>query len=286
MRPIARLIAFAFAACLAAAACMGSARSGVHQMARGAVARGAGDGRVAQDLHLGDASARARPHAARSRDPGPQDPGARAGRVRADASRLRAGIEHRAARRAGQEARRRPSCDARRDRAEVRRAGQRAARDLGPRDRVRRLSAAQERHHGAGDAVLLRPPQGHVPPGIPLRAEDAGGGPHQARRHAQLLGRRHGAHAVPALRVLQARRRFRRRRQEGHLEFGARRARLRGAAARQQGLAARHALGIRGARAQGCRLHPGHSGEHAAGQRVAAARLCRRPRAPAEPSPR
>ena len=80
-------------------------------------------------------------------------------------------------------------------------------------------------------------------------AEDPGGGPRQARRHAQLLGRRDGADAVPAVGVLQARRRFRRRRPPQHLDLGAGRARLGRAAARQQGLAARQALGLRGARA-------------------------------------
>ena len=47
---------------------------------------------------------------------------------------------------------------------------QRAARDLGPRDRVRRLQAAQARHHRARHPGLLRPPQGHVPAGAALRA--------------------------------------------------------------------------------------------------------------------
>src|SRR5215467_2271756 len=88
------------------------------------------------------------------------------------------------ARLAEQEARRRSPCDTRCHRAEARRSGQRAAGDLGPRDRLRRLSAAQERNHGAGDASLLRPAQGHVPPGAAVRFQDAGGGPRQARRHA------------------------------------------------------------------------------------------------------
>ncbi len=53
-----------------------------------------------------------------------------------------------------------------------------------------------------------------------------------------------GPHAISAVRVLQARRRSRRRRQSRHLEFGAGRAGLRRAATRQQGLAARRALGL------------------------------------------
>src|SRR5215510_7428223 len=42
---------------------LGGARPGFHQMAGRAVARGREAGRVAQDLHRGDASARARSHA-------------------------------------------------------------------------------------------------------------------------------------------------------------------------------------------------------------------------------
>src|SRR5204862_43318 len=49
---------------------------------------------------------------------------------------------------------------------------------------------------------------------------------------------------------------------------------LGGGAARRQGLAARHALGLRGARAQGRRLHDQRARNHAAGRRVAQARLC------------
>ena len=181
---------------------------------------------------------------------------ARPGRVRADAGRLHQGGEHRPARRAGEEAFRRAQPYAGGDRAEIRRARKHAAGDLGARDRVRRLQAAEERHHRARHPGLLRAAQGHVPAGAALRAQDAGGGPHQARRHEELLGRRHGADPVPAVGVLQARRRLRRRRQEGHLEFGARRARLRRAAAPAQGLAARHPLGLRGARAAGASTAP------------------------------
>ena len=66
----------------------------------------------------------------------------------------------------------------------------------------------------------------------------------RARGHAQLLGRRDGSHPVPAVGILQARRRLRRRRPPRHLELGAGCARLGGAAARRQGLAARRALGL------------------------------------------
>ena len=61
---------------------------------------------------------------------------------------------------------------------------------------------------------------------------------------ALVLGRRHRADAIPAVRILQARRRFRRRRPHRHLAFGAGCARLRRPATRQQGLAARPALGL------------------------------------------
>ena len=46
-----------------------------------------------------------------------------------------------------------------------------------------------------------------------------------------------------------------------------------GQAARRQGLAARPALGLRGASAGQCRLHHRHSGQHAADRRMAQARL-------------
>ena len=249
-------------------------RAGVPEMARRAVAAGPGHGRLAQDLRGGDARARARPDLAGPRVAGPAGrAAARPGRVRADAGRLHQGGEHRPARGAGEEAFRRPQPYAGGDRAEIRRARKHAAGDLGARDRVRRLQAAEGRHHRARHPGLLRPAQGHVPAGAALRAQDAGGGPHQARRYAELLGRRHGTDPVPAVGVLQARRRLRRRRQEGHLEFGARRARLRRATAPAQGLATRHPVGLRGARPARHRLHHRRSRAHAAGRRVAQAGL-------------
>ena len=88
-------------------------RTGVSALARIAVAAGAGHGHLAQDLRRGDPRRRARSDAARPRNSGPPGPAAaRPGRVRADAGRLHQGGEHRAARRAGQEARR-PSTRAR-----------------------------------------------------------------------------------------------------------------------------------------------------------------------------
>ena len=89
-----------------------------------------------------------------------------------------------------------------------------------------------------------------------------------------VLGRRHRSHAIPAVGILQARRRFRWRRPQGHLAFGAGRAGLRRAATRQQGLAAGRALGLRGAGAGERRLHPGRAGSDEADRRMAARRLC------------
>ena len=59
-----------------------------------------------------------------------------------------------------------------------------------------------------------------------------------------VLGRRHRLHPIPAVGVLQARRRSRRRWPGRHLAFGAGRAGRRRAAARQQGLAGGRALGL------------------------------------------
>ena len=220
-------------------------RRRVPKMACRPLAAGRGARRLAQDLRRGDARGRARSDVARSRPAGPRGRAtARTGRVRADAGGLHQGGEHRAHGGAGKETRRRPRAHACRDRAAIRRAGQRAARDLGPRDRLRHLQAAEERHHRARHPGLLRAAQGHVPAGAPLRAQDAGGGTRQARGLAQLLGRRHGADPVPALRVLQIRGRLRWRRQEGHLDVDSRCTRLRRAATGRQGLAARHALGL------------------------------------------
>ena len=67
---------------------------------------------------------------------------------------------------------------------------------------ARPISAAQIDTRNAirvlGDAGLCRQAQGKIPRRIPAGAENAADGG-QARRHAQLLGRRHGAHAIPAV---------------------------------------------------------------------------------------
>ncbi len=115
---------------------------------------------------------------------------------------------------------------------DVRRARQRRAGDLGARDRLRPERAAARRAARAGDARLCRQAQGFLPQRVPARAEDAAGR-RAARRSALVLGRRHGPHPVPAVGILQIRRRFRRRRQDRHLAFGAGRARLGGQAARR-----------------------------------------------------
>ena len=138
-----------------------------------------------------------------------------AGRVRADAGRLRPRDDDRAAGRAGQEARRRASRDARAP----------SSRSIGVPPNVLLAIWGRETAFGGyklpHNAIRVLATQGYYGrrkdmfrEEFLLRAQDAGGGPRQARRHAQLLGRRHGAHAVPAVGVLQARRRFRRRRQE------------------------------------------------------------------------
>ena len=131
-----------------------------------------------------------------------------------------------------------------RDRKAFRRSCQRRAGDLGPRDGLRPLPAAL-RHAARGrDAGLCRPAQGSVPGRIHPGAEASRRGRGGAQGFPLILGRRDRSHAIPAVRVLQARRRSGRRRQSRHLEFGAGCAGLRGAAARQQGLAARRALGL------------------------------------------
>src|SRR5450631_3809844 len=88
-----------------------------------------------------------------------------------------------------------------------RRAGQCGAGDLGARDRLRRRETAARRHPRAGHASLCRQAQGFLPQRIPARAENAAGR-RAARRLALVLGRRHGAHAIPAVGVLQIRGRF------------------------------------------------------------------------------
>ena len=82
-----------------------------------------------------------------------------------------------------------------------------------------------------------------------LHALEDAAGRRAARRPALVLGRRHGAHAISAVGVLQIRGRFRRRRQDRHLAFGAGRARLGRQAAQGQRLARRRALGDRSASA-------------------------------------
>ncbi len=221
------------------------ARCGVQPLAGEPVAAGAKQGRFAQDLQRRHPRARARPDAARSRTAGPQGAAAApAGRVRADPVRLHPRTVDLPACRPRQEARGGASRDVGQNRATLRRAAQHHPRDLGPRDRLWRTQAAAQRHPRAGDAGLLRPAQGHVPRRAALRIQDPGRGARHARQDAQLLGRRDGPHAIPAVGVLQARGRFRRRRSPRHLGLDSGRARVSRAAARQQGLEARPALGL------------------------------------------
>ena len=131
-----------------------------------------------------------------------------------------------------------------RDRKAFRRSRKRRAGDLGPRDGLRPLPAALRHAARGGDAGLCRPAQGSVPGRIHSGAEASRRGRGGAQGFSLVLGRRHRPHAIPAVRILQARRRSRRRRPGRYLEFGAGCAGLRRAAARQQGLAARRALGL------------------------------------------
>ena len=87
-------------------------------------------------------------------------------------------------------------------------------------------SRPPQRDPGAGDASLSRQAQGSVPRRISAGAENPGRRSDQACRHAQLLGRRHGAHPIPAVGIFQVRRRLRRRRPPRHLEFNTGRARF------------------------------------------------------------
>ena len=236
-------------------------------------------GRLAPDLRRRDPRARAGPVAARScahRTAGAA--AAAAAGIRADARRLRARKLDRPPRRRRQEALHRASRHARRHRAAVRRAAADHSRHLGPRDGVRRLQAAARCAAGARDPGLHRAAQGHVPRRIPRRAEDAAGR-RAARADAQLLGRRDGADPVPAVGILQARGRLRRRRPRRYLDLGARCAGVGGKAACQQGLGARRALGLRGPQSGECRLHHRPAGARDAGRRMAQARLRRRPTA-------
>ena len=197
------------------------------------LARGAGARRLAQRPST-------RRHAASSPisrcpiSPFPAASGAAAAAagIRADAGAISARADLRSARRAGQETRRAIPRHAGAHREGIRRARQCRAGDLGARDRLRRRKAAVRRAARAGDAGLCRQAQGFLPQRIPARAEDAAGR-RAARRFALVLGRRDGAHPVPAVGILQIRRRFRRRRPRRHLAFGAGRAGLGGQAARR-----------------------------------------------------
>ena len=111
-------------------------RRRIPEMACRSLAAGPSARGFARHLRHGDARPRAGFEPAGSRFPGPRGrAAARAGRVRADSGRLRQRKEHRLSCRAGKEARRPARPHARRDRAAIRRARERAAGDLGPRDR-------------------------------------------------------------------------------------------------------------------------------------------------------
>ena len=249
-------------------------RRRLHAIHRLAVAGGAGGRRLARDVRCRDARPRAGLQIARSDlARASRDRRAVAGRVRAGAGGLSEGSQHRAAgrRRAAADGEVSPRAD--RDRSALRRAGDDRARDLGPRNRLWPLHAALRRVARAGDAGLCRPAQGSVSQRVHPGAEDDQRRRGDAQGYALVLGRRHRPDAIPAVGILQACRRFRRRRPQGHLAFGAGRAGLRRAAARQQGLAAGRALGLRGARAGQCRLHDGRAGSDKTDRRMAARRF-------------
>ena len=167
-----------------------------------------------------------------------------AGRIRAGACRLREGSLDRAAGGRGAEADAEASRCLERDRKAFRCSRQRRAGDLGPGDGLWPLPAAL-RHAARGrDAGLCRPAQGSIPGRIHPGAEASRRGRGGAQGLPLILGRRDRSHPVPAVRILQARHRPRWRRPCRHLEFGAGCIGLRGTAARQQGLAARRALGL------------------------------------------
>ena len=81
------------------------------------------------------------------------------------------------------------------------------------------------------------------------------GRPLRARQDGELLGRRHGPDPVHAVERRRLRHRFFRRRQERHLDQRAGRARLHRQLSAQVEMEARPALGLRGQRAEGLRLH-------------------------------
>ena len=199
---------------------------------------------------------------------------ARPGRVRADAGRLRQGGEHRAACR--RRRRSSPPSTARRSPRSSRNSACRptcCSRSGAARPTSAATSCRKNAITRAGDAGLLRPAQGHVPQGVPLALKmleeghvtladmrSSWGG---AMGLTQFLPSEFYKYAVD----------FDGDGKTRHLELGAGCARLRRAAARRQGLAARHALGLRGARAARRRLHHRRAGGHAAARRMAQARL-------------
>ena len=218
------------ACCVLGAACGRSAPdAGVQPLARRPVAAGAEHGRLAQDLQRRHPRGRARSDAARSRPAGPQgSAAARPGRVRADAGRLHPG--DRRSRGSPSRARSSPPSTAPRSRRSSSKYGVPPNMILAIWGRETAFGGYKLPHN----AIRVLATQGYYGrrkdmfrEELLLRAQDPGGGPRHARRHAQLLGRRDGADAVPAVGVLQARRRFRRRRQARHLDLGARRARRR-----------------------------------------------------------
>ena len=107
-----------------------------------------------------------------------------------------------------------------------------------------RYKLPHDAHARAGDAGLYRPPQGYVPQRIPARAEDAAGRRARVPSMRSSWGGAMGLTQFLPSEFYKYARRFRWRRPRRHLEFGSGCAGLGGQAACRQGLAARQALGL------------------------------------------
>ena len=138
---------------------------------------------------------------------------------------------------------------------EIRRRTLGAGRAVGHGDRLRRREGPLGRVPLAGDARLRALPPSVFPQRIDRRDAHHAGRPLRARQDGQLMGRRHGPDPVHADQRRRLRHRFFRRRQERHLEQCAGRARLDRQLSAQGALEVRPALGLRGQRAEGLRLH-------------------------------
>ncbi len=97
---------------------------------------------------------------------------------------------------------------------------------------------------GAGDRGVHGTPARPLPPRAGRRSGHRRDGRHRARPHALVMGRRARPAAVPALALLEIRRRFRWRRPPRHLGFGARQPRLDGELPQAPKAGSRSAAGV------------------------------------------